>query len=314
VNPVHLGIICAACGVTPIRGCRFQCTVCPSFDLCDICEPKGEHTHPFLKIRKPDIKTLGRNRNRAGKLHRQRSFEGQPPGFERQRSVDQPPSAPGFVRQRSADQPPSAPGFVRQRSFGQNQPAGAPAAFGPIFRMLGRGLRPRIGPSSAFVSDVTLADGSDVPTNTDVVKTWKLRNDGLQPWPQGTALVLRRCKGEFETTPHPLSRLPLPGEEVEVSATIKTPRVGRGTVCFRLVDNNSVPFGAKMWADVIGVESKKEAPAKAEESAVAESAREVSLRALANMGFTDVDLNISLLSQENGHLQRVISRLLGMSN
>jgi len=305
VNPVHLGIICKTCGVTPIKGSRFKCTVCPVFDLCEVCEPKGEHPHPFLKIRKPETKPGRAGRN--PRLHRQRSFE-------------YPPHMPVFGRQRSHEghhgvlmnQPPP-PVFGRQRSL-----EGHPG-IGPVFRMLGRGLR-RSGLSSVFVSDVTLSDGSDIPINTDVLKTWKLRNDGSHPWPPGTALVLRRCKGEFETTPNPLPHLPAPGEEVEVSATIKTCRVGRGTVCFRLVDGLGNSFGTKVWADVIGVEPKNDAPAASplvEEPkmpAPVDNAREISLRALANMGFADVELNTSLLVQEKGNLQRVVNRLLGVAN
>jgi hypothetical protein len=113
------------------------------------------------------------------------------------------------------------------------------------------------------VSDVTLPDGAEVQVGVEMVKTWKFRNDGQAAWPEGTALVLKRCRGEFETTPLPISRLPNPGEEVEVSVTIKALQPGRGRVCYRLVDNNGVPFG-KLWADVVavGLEVKAEpAPA-----------------------------------------------------
>jgi len=111
--------------------------------------------------------------------------------------------------------------------------------------------------NSAFVCDVTLPDGAEIPVGAEMVKTWKFRNDGSQPWPQGTTLVLKRCRGEFETAPLPISHLPNPGEEAEVSVTLKALQPGRGRVCYRLVDNTGAPFG-RLWADVIAVVPKEE--------------------------------------------------------
>jgi hypothetical protein len=54
--PVHKGIICDGCGVRDIVGCRFKCTVCHDFDLCQACEAKGVHPaeHPLLKYKEPN--------------------------------------------------------------------------------------------------------------------------------------------------------------------------------------------------------------------------------------------------------------------
>jgi hypothetical protein len=52
----HVNIICDGCGVTPIKGMRFKCTVCPDFDLCGECESKQIHPadHALLKFRCPE--------------------------------------------------------------------------------------------------------------------------------------------------------------------------------------------------------------------------------------------------------------------
>jgi len=52
---VHTNVTCDGCGVYPIVGDRYKCTVCYNFDLCDSCEAnKGEsHGHPMIKHRKP---------------------------------------------------------------------------------------------------------------------------------------------------------------------------------------------------------------------------------------------------------------------
>lgn len=54
-NKIHENYKCDGCGVKPIVGVRYQCTVCDNFDYCETCEEKnGEiHKHPFLKIRDP---------------------------------------------------------------------------------------------------------------------------------------------------------------------------------------------------------------------------------------------------------------------
>jgi len=295
--------------VVPIRGARFKCTVCHDFDLCDACEQKGEHDHPMLKMRRP-APCRGRGRHHAWMRHRAADLAGQP-------------------------------GPWRMGGSG----------LGPLFRMFAHGAHGAHGgckrdkatkatssACSAFVSDVTLPDGVEIPVGAEMVKTWKFRNDGQQPWPQGTTLVLKRTRGEFETAPLPISRLPNPGEEVELSATLKALKPGRGRVCYRLVDNNGVPFG-KAWADVIAVnrEETKEAvkaePAKTEnvkpepvvqpepkvESPKApESPRthryEVALTALAKMGFEDRKRNIKLLNKEKGNLERTVARLLDDEN
>jgi hypothetical protein len=83
------------------------------------------------------------------------------------------------------------------------------------------------------VSDVTLPDGTEIPVGAEMVKTWKFKNEGRNAWPEGTKLVLKRTKGEFETAPLPIARLPEGGEEVEVSATLKALQPGRGRVCYR---------------------------------------------------------------------------------
>ena len=48
----HSGIKCKGCGMNPIKGSRFKCSICDDFDYCEACEEKlaEKHGHPFLKI------------------------------------------------------------------------------------------------------------------------------------------------------------------------------------------------------------------------------------------------------------------------
>lgn len=195
--------------------------------------------------------------------------------------------------------------------------------------------KPRSSSSAVFLSDATLPDGSEVTVGSEMIKTWKLRNDGQQAWPEGTTLILKRCKGEFHTSPLPLSRLPNPGEEVEVSAALTALQPGRGSVCYRIVDNAGLPFGVKLWADVVAMAPKKDevkAQAQEQPSAQPEPVKvesvvepkiepkapsvepktpyQASLAALECMGFIDRELNIRILKEENGDLQRAVNRMV----
>lgn len=53
----HDGVTCDGCGVSPIVGARFKCTVCHDYDLCEMCEAKGSHdaAHPLVKMLKPRL-------------------------------------------------------------------------------------------------------------------------------------------------------------------------------------------------------------------------------------------------------------------
>jgi len=58
-EPVHLGIICDGCRVSPIVGARYKCTTCHDYDLCSKCEAAGKTTlnhhitHIMIKVPTP---------------------------------------------------------------------------------------------------------------------------------------------------------------------------------------------------------------------------------------------------------------------
>jgi len=47
-------VACDGCGVGPIIGIRYKCSVCKNFDFCEVCEERVVHEHPFIKILKPE--------------------------------------------------------------------------------------------------------------------------------------------------------------------------------------------------------------------------------------------------------------------
>jgi len=49
-HAVHEGITCDGCGMSPLVGPRFKCTVRDNFDLCASCEASSPQPHAMLKI------------------------------------------------------------------------------------------------------------------------------------------------------------------------------------------------------------------------------------------------------------------------
>ena len=60
ITTTHHGIKCQKCGMEPIIGYRYKCSVCTDFNLCDTCEQKNEvlqeHLHDFIKMRNEEKK------------------------------------------------------------------------------------------------------------------------------------------------------------------------------------------------------------------------------------------------------------------
>ena len=47
---VHSNVMCDRCGMLPLKGYRFKCSICDNYNLCENCEEQTNHNHLFLKI------------------------------------------------------------------------------------------------------------------------------------------------------------------------------------------------------------------------------------------------------------------------
>jgi len=70
---VHEDVQCEACKINPIVGIRFKCSICPDYNLCEVCEIVEDHDHFLLKLTRPSTKVEGptkqqiRQQKRRGK-------------------------------------------------------------------------------------------------------------------------------------------------------------------------------------------------------------------------------------------------------
>ena len=99
--------------------------------------------------------------------------------------------------------------------------------------------------AAQFVSDVTIADDSDVTVNMEFVKTWRLRNSGTCTWTSGYQLVFDH--GDRMSAPDAVtvtSGTVPPGSTVDVSVTLKAPAdAGTYQGYFKLRNPSGVLFG-----------------------------------------------------------------------
>lgn len=106
-------------------------------------------------------------------------------------------------------------------------------------------------PMARYIRDVTFPDGTSIQPGSILLKTWRIRNDGVVTWPQGTVLA---CAGGDLLAPHDLAQpvvSAMPGDEVDITVQLRAPQVtGRHVAYFRLRTPDGTYFGQRIWADV----------------------------------------------------------------
>lgn len=104
---------------------------------------------------------------------------------------------------------------------------------------------PRIkGNTTQFIADVTIPDGTPVPTNTNFTKVWRLKNSGSVPW---TNRFLARVTEFSDLICHSEKMVPIkntmPGEEVDIAVEFTSINLpGSCRTDWKMVDEYGVPF------------------------------------------------------------------------
>eukprot|EP00808_Paulinella_micropora_P011339 g13199.t1 len=235
---LHRNVTCDGCGMHPIQGERFQCTVCNDFDLCGACEAKGGHPadHPLLKHRVWQGGRSGRGGGHRGGANKH-----------------------------------------NKQQVEREAPAAAAAAAAPA-------TTAKKQLDATFVRE-NLPDGSPLPSGAIVVKEWTLRNTGHTDWPNETKAVLLRGDGMLldaavllrgdgmlldAVEEFPVGPVQVGAEHVvQVALQLPTANATRKvTDVFQLVDADRVPFGPRFWAE-FQVQAAIAPPASATEQAFA---------------------------------------------
>jgi next-to-BRCA1 protein 1 len=118
--------------------------------------------------------------------------------------------------------------------------------------------------SCAFVSDTTVPDGQIFPPGAEFVKSWRMSNDGEEPWPETTEVHF--VAGE-SFSPEADSSMVVkvgrvdPGEALDVwTGDLKAPDApGRYVGYWKMTDGAGQSFGANIWIDVTVTEPRQSA-------------------------------------------------------
>lgn len=190
-----------------------------------------------------------------------------------------------------------------------------------------------------FVSHVTVPDGTRVTPGERLTKSWRVRNDGQQPWPpEGVGLLfVSGNSSDFNATevaPITTAAL-LPGQEADIGVDIIVPTApGAYQGFWRLQGPKGCKFGQRLGCSVHVVgEDSSTSPEEGEladgfvEVSPNDSATEVlskkhgkknqvgiqwttQMLRLNEQGFTDTEENARLLNKFNGNVERTIEKLV----
>jgi hypothetical protein len=287
-RPVHTHVTCDGCGVHPIVGIRYKCSVREDYDLCEACEARQQQPYPMLKIYRPEqapaaiVCVLHPHQpapttNRAGepvqveevswRAARRALRQRQREGAAARRSASNASSATSSSSSSSPSAAPTASAPAASSDAAESKRAEEPVAAvevpEPVVAMpwmtpmglAGRHV-PDVVPSARFVSDVNYPDGTTVPMRTKIVKGWELHNDGETAWPEGCRLMF--ASGELMDGPRdgvPVRAL-LPGETVVVEVPLTVPASrGRYVGYWRMRTPAGQWFGHRLWADLVAVDA-----------------------------------------------------------
>ncbi|KAL8720513.1 MAG: hypothetical protein Q9225_002635 [Loekoesia sp. 1 TL-2023] len=262
--PVHYGINCDGplCKETKhyIVGDRYKCAVCHDTDFCAKCEalPTNRHnrTHPLIKFKSPvrnvSVTTLGEKENGE---HMCSMGDQLPPQFTSKATETVPVAS-------------SANAATQVQTVAEVKPTGA-VKEKPKEEISKAALSQEL--QAHFIRDA-VADGCVLPPGKQFEQVWTLRNPGPHAWPVGCSVRFVGGDSMFNVDPnHPSSvsdiknatesnvidRVVQVGEEVDFTVIMRTPeREGKAISYWRLKAADGLPFGHKLWCDIVVARTK----------------------------------------------------------
>jgi len=241
---VHHHVRCDECATFPIVGTRFKCTTRADFDLCSNCEKKKTQPFPMVKIFDPKHHPVMVSYNSHANDHvhgkSYKMFDRVLPNFHGRRHFYQ-----------------ANP--LRLDEHHPDRKGSGPRGFHPFVRAMDCTVAAsNSGPTGSsklamrFVKDVTYPDGSFTAPGAVMVKTWRLRNDGVCDWPKDVQLVSaggdELSRAGAAAAFGPLAE----GEEVDLSVAVVAPsKEGRYVSYYRLQTKEGRNFGQRLWVDFV---------------------------------------------------------------
>ncbi|XP_053116079.1 next to BRCA1 gene 1 protein isoform X2 [Hemicordylus capensis] len=265
-NPFDWLLSCSNCQA-PIVGIRYQCSVCPSYSICELCEAgiyAHDPNHVLLKLRRPvlcisETYNLGQFSPRLATLEQVRLQKQMDKRFlkaEKQRLRAEKKQRKAEVRElkkqlklhrkihlwNSAHALDSA-GLTTAKSESLQPNALLPLQGCPV-------IIPTL--SAAFV-DENLPDGTHLQPRTTFTKHWRMRNTGNMEWSSDTKLKFMWGNLTLVSSGKKDAIVPslLPGQVGVVSVEfIAPPAEGTYTSHWRL-SHRGEQFGPRIWCSIV---------------------------------------------------------------
>ncbi|XP_060568887.1 next to BRCA1 gene 1 protein-like isoform X2 [Ruditapes philippinarum] len=276
---VHDGVYCDVCNCV-IVGPRYKCGNCLDFDLCESCEDKpGSHNpdHVFVKIRrpcfrvgvaadgvrKPLLKTsIYRAQRKCGtKLLIPIYGEGEEDQNDANSKLES--KMKGKIAQKDEKKRQKTEKKIEKLKRREEKLKRRIDIFSesPMKRERLEILDDdntvrydfyKVMMNSVFVSEVTIPENTKMQPETKFVKTWRMKNDGDGVWSSTTKLKL-----QWGNIPTPCAEVNVPelkpGEEGNVSVDFVSPTQPGEYQSHWKLQENGMPFGARVWCTIIVV-------------------------------------------------------------
>jgi len=268
---VHRGIYCDGplCAnrrrKSYIRGDRYKCAVCHDTDFCANCEavPTHDHnkTHPLIKFKTPvrhvSVTTLGENNN-----------------GERMEQMGDHPRARNASTE-TLPTPLSANAATQVQTVAEVKPVEMLVCDTPKAEDKTKNGTTPSDLQAWFESDST-PDGTKFAPNRLISQSWTLRNPGPHAWPAGCAVYyiggddMRNLDANHPSSVSAMmsaNRSNVLEEGLEAGKTavfnvmLRSPsREGSHISYWRVKTPEGVPFGHKLWVDIIVTSTPVELP------------------------------------------------------
>ncbi|XP_060547728.1 next to BRCA1 gene 1 protein isoform X2 [Pantherophis guttatus] len=250
----------------PIVGIRYQCSVCPTYNICELCEAGlyfHDPNHVFLKLRRPtwhisDTQSLGQLSSSlvtSEQVRFQKQMDKHFLKAEKQRLR-------GEKKQRKAEARELKKQFKLHQKFNlwnsghaldHTDLAAAKSERLQSSTLLSLQRCPVVSTLSAAFVDENLPDGSHLPPKIIFMKHWRMRNTGNMAWSSDTKLkfmwgnITLMSSGKKDVIVPYL----LPGEEGFVSVEFEAPATeGTYTSHWRL-SHKGEQFGPRIWCSIV---------------------------------------------------------------
>ncbi len=103
---------------------------------------------------------------------------------------------------------------------------------------------------SVYVADVTIPDGTEIVTGAGFTKTWRIQNNGCQPWPSGTVLLFVEGNQMGGPVSIPVAATATGGTQ-DISVSLTAPGTpGEYTGYWRLRSADGIQFGDKIYLKI----------------------------------------------------------------